>query len=327
MDRRAFIGTLAGGLLAAPLAAEAQQAGKIYRVGYLGYDLPGSDPSALSGLHQGLRDRGYREKENITIEYRFAEDHPDRLAHLIGELIGLKVAVLITQGTAVTAAAKRATTTLPIVSVSADPVGSGFIRSLARPGGNITGLSFAVGENFSEKWLELARDTVPKASRVGVMWNPTNQSAAAALQRMKLLAPTFGFQLSSYTVRTAADIDEAFAAVSNARLAAVIVQTDPLIVAQKNRIVKLAAVKRIPTIYSLREFVDGGGLMSYGPNLFDLWRRAADYVDRILNGAKPAELPVEQPSKFELVINLKTAKALGLTIPPSLLQRADQVIE
>ena len=327
MDRRAFISGMAGGLLAAPLASEAQQAGKVPLIGYLGYGGPGSDPSGIAGLRQGLRELGYVENQNIVVEYRYAEDRPDRLAPLIVELTNLKVDVLIAQGTAVTAATKRAATRTPVVSVSGDPVGSGFVQSLARPGGNITGLSFAQGENFGGTWLQLVRDAVPKASRVGIIWNPTNRSAAAALKEIEAVVLGRSLRLSSHPVRRPEDIDAAFLTVTRAHVGALIILTDPLVVGQTAQIVRLAAVSRVPAVYGLREFVDAGGLISYGPSLVDLWRRAATYVDRILKGAKPADLPIEQPTKFELVINLKTAKALGLTIPPSLLQRADQVID
>jgi putative tryptophan/tyrosine transport system substrate-binding protein len=326
VDRRRFLPTSLAGVLVAPRAAEAQGE-KVHRVGYLGYDAPGSDPSAIAGLRQGLRDLGYLERQNLVIEYRFADGHPDRLPSLITELTNLGVGVLITQGTAVTEAAKKATTTIPIVSVSGDPVGTGLVQSLARPGGNITGLSFGQGETFGGKWLELVRDTIPKATRVGIIWNPTNRSGAEIIKEMEVLAPQLGLQLSSHAVQNGTDIDAAFAAVSTARTAALIVQTDPLVVSQKSRLVSMAAARRIPTIYGLREFVEAGGLMSYGPSLVALWRRAATYVDKILKGAKPSDLPIEQSMTFELVINLKTAKALGLTIPPSLLARADQVIE
>jgi putative ABC transport system substrate-binding protein len=326
MDRRAFIFGIAGGLLAAPLAADAQQGGKFWRIGYLGYGAPGSDPSGIEGLRQGLRELGYVENQNIVVEYRYAEGKPDRLASLIGELIDLKVEILLAQGTAATAAVKRRTTTTPIVTVSNDPVGSGFVQSLARPGGNITGLSFAVGESFSGKWLQLVRETVPKASSVGIIWNPATRWGAS-LEEMKALAPGLSLRLSSHPVRSREDIDAAFATVTRAHVGALIIQTDPLVVGQTAQIVRLASASGIPTVYGLREFVDAGGLVSYGPSLFDLWRRSATYVDKILKGAKPGDLPIEQPTKFELVINLKTAKALGLTIPPSLLQRADQVIE
>ena len=327
MNRRAFLETLAGGLLAAPLAAEAQQAAKKPRIGYVVYGASGSDPSGIAGLRQGLQELGYVENQNIIIEYRYAEGNPDRLPSLIAELTHLKVDLIVTQGTAVTAVAQHEAGTTPIVLVAADPVRSGFVQSLARPGGNLTGLTVAQAEHFSEKWLELVKDTVPKASRVGIIWNPTNPILGASLREMQTVAPGLGLRLSSQPVRSAADIDAAFAAMTRAKVAAVIVQTDPLVVERTAQILRLAAAHRVPTIYGLREFVDAGGLMSYGPNLADLWRRAATFVDKILRGAKPGDLPVEQPTKFELVINLKTAKALGLTIPPSLLLRADQVIE
>jgi putative ABC transport system substrate-binding protein len=327
VQRREFIGTLALSLLASLLAVKAQPAQKVPHIGYVGYDAPGSDPSGIAGLRQGLRELGYVENQNIVIEYRYAEGNPDRLPGLIAELTRLKADLILTQGTAVTAAAQRAAGTTPIVFVAADPVRSGFVQSLARPGGNITGLSVAQAEHFSEKWLELVKDTVPKASRVGIIWNPTNPILGANLREMVAVAPGLGLQLSSQPVRSVTDIDAAFAAMARTRVAALIVQTDPLVVSRTAQILRLAAAHRVPTIYGLREFVDAGGLMSYGPNFADLWRRAAIYVDKILKGVKPADLPVEQPTKFELVINLKTAKALGLTIPPSLLARADQVIE
>ena len=327
MHRRRFLLTSLAGALAGPVVVEAQQTGKVPHIGYVGYGAPGSDPAEIVGLQQGLRALGYIENQNIVIEYRYAKGSPDRLPRLIAELTHLNVDLILTQGTAVTAAAQHEAVTTPIVSVSGDPVSSGFVKSLARPGGNITGLSFALAKDFGGKWLELVKETVPKASRVGIIWNPTNLSGAAAAKEIEALAPGLGLRLSTQPIRSAADFDAAFAAVTRAKVAALIVMTDPLVSGQPANIVRLAAANRVPTVYGLREFVDAGGLMSYGPNLADLWRRAATYVDKILRGAKPGDLPVEQPTKFELVINLKTAKALGLTIPPSLVARADQVIE
>jgi putative tryptophan/tyrosine transport system substrate-binding protein len=325
MNRRAFVTGL-GAVLAAALAARAQPR-KAPVVGYLGYDAPGSDPTGIAGLRDGLRELGYVENQNIFIEYRFAESQDDRLAALIRELMILKVDLLLAQGTAVTAAAKRATATIPIVAVAGDPLGSGFVQSLARPGGNITGLSTGQAANFGGKWLEIVKATIPQASLVGVILNPTNRSSVERLSEMESVAPSLGLRVMSHVVKKSADIDDAFVAVTRAHVAAVVIMADPLVVGEKAHVVKAAAAHRVPAIYGFREFVDAGGLMSYGANLADLWRRAATYVDRILKGAKPADLPVEEPRKFELIINLKTAKALGLTIPPSLLLRADQVID
>jgi putative ABC transport system substrate-binding protein len=241
--------------------------------------------------------------------------------------MNLRVGLLLAQGTSVTAAAKRATATIPIVSVSGDPLGAGFVQSLSRPGGNITGLSFGQAKNFGGKWLEIVRAIIPKASLVGIILNPANRSSAERIGEMESVAPSLGLQLISRAVKDSVDIDVAFDALTRAQVAAVIIMTDPLVVGETTHIVNAAAIRAVPAIYGLREFVDSGGLMSYGPNIADLWRRAATYVDKILKGAKPADLPVEEPTKFEFIINLKTAKALGLTIPPSLLLRADQVIE
>jgi putative ABC transport system substrate-binding protein len=326
MDRRRFLVTSLAGAVAAPLAGAAQPAAKIPRLGHVFLGTSGSDPAAIEGLRQGLRERGSIENPNIVIEYRYADGNADRLPRLIAELTDHKIDVLVTQGTAATAAAKQAPTTTPVVFVALDPVGSGLVQSLARPGGNITGLSFAHGENFSGKWLALVRDATPRVTRVGIILNPDNRANLAHVREMETLAPGLGPRLSSHRVRTPEDMDVVFAALTKERVGALIVETDPTTITLRRQIVRLATVNRLPTIYGVREFVEAGGLMSYGANLFALWRRAAFYVDRILKGSKPAELPVEQSTKFELVINLKTAKALGLTIPPSLLLRADQVI-
>ena len=313
-------------IMLGPLAAEGQPTATIPRIGYLWSGPSGSDPTETRGLRQGLGELGWIDGQNIAIESRYADGNLDRLPGLLAELIRLKVAVLVTPGTPVTAVAKRMAGTTPVVSVSNDPVGSGFVQSLARPGGTITGLSFGADAGFSGKWLELVKETTPKASRVAIIWNPTNRSNAAAVEEMKVLAPKLGLRLSSPAVRTPADIDAAFATLSRTRVGAVIIASDPFITAQRAQVARLAIANGLPTVSSLRYYVDSGGLMAYGPNLF-LYRRAAFYVDRILKGAKPADLPVEQPTKFELVINLKTAKSLGLTIPPSVLARADQVID
>jgi putative tryptophan/tyrosine transport system substrate-binding protein len=325
MDRRAFVTGL-GVVLAAPPGAQAQQR-KVPLLGYVGYGKPDSDPAGIAGLRDGLRELGLVENQNIFIEYRFAEGKPDRFPNLIRELMNLHVDLLLAQGTSVTAAAKRATGTIPIVSVSGDPLGSGHVQSLSRPGGNITGLSFGQAMDFGGKSLEIVRAIIPTAPLVGIILNPANRSSAERIGEMESVAPSLGLQLISRAVKDSVDIDVAFDALTRAHVAAVIIMTDPLVVGEATHIVNVAAIRGVPAIYGLREFVDAGGLMSYGPNLADLWRRAATYVDKILKGAKPADLPVEEPTKFELVINLKTAKTLGLTIPPSLLLRADQVLE
>ena len=326
MNRRVFVTGL-GAVLAAQRAAEAQQA-QSPRIGYLWSGKRGSDPVETGGLLQGLRELGYSEGRNIVIEYRYAEDQLDRLPGLIAELTTtLKVAVLVSVGTPVTAAAKREAGETPVVSVSSDPVGLGFVRSLARPGGTLTGLSTGPEADFCGKWVELVKELVPKASRVGIVWNPANQSSSPVVKKIEVLAPPLGLRLTPQPVQGPVDIDAAFATLVRDRVAALIIVTDPFLAAHRDQILRLAAANRIPTIAGVRYFVEPGGLMYYGPNFFDLFRRAAYFVDKILKGAKPADLPIEQPTKFELVINQKTAKTLGLTIPPSLLLRADQVIE
>jgi putative tryptophan/tyrosine transport system substrate-binding protein len=326
MDRRTFMGTLTLGLLAAPLAAEAQQAGKVYRIGVLFGGAPGSDPNAVRGLQEGLRKLGHLENKTILVEYRYADGQLDQLPHLIAELTDLKVDVLVTAGAVVTAVAKRETTALPIVSVTGDPVRAGLVQSLARPGGNITGAAFQSDVSFRGKWFEFARESVPKSSLVGYAWSPDNRSSPS-LEEMEALATRLRFRVRPYPMRHGDDIEPAFMAMRKARIDVLIATIDATLMAQRTRIAGLAAAARIPTIFELREFVDAGGLMSYGPSLRDLYRLAATQVDKILKGASPADLPIEQSTKFDLVINLKTAKALGLTIPPSLLLRADEVIE
>jgi putative tryptophan/tyrosine transport system substrate-binding protein len=326
MDRRGFLLTSLAGALTAPFAAEAQQT-QSPRIGYLWSGKRGSDPVETGGLLQGLHELGYSEGRNIVIEYRYAEDELDRLPGLVAELTGLKVAVLVSVGTPVTAAAKREAGETPVVSVSSDPVGLGFVRSLARPGGTLTGLSTGPEADFCGKWVELVKELVPKASRVGIIWNPANQSSSPIVKKIEVLAPPLGLRLTPQPVEGPVDIDAAFATLVRNRVAALIIVTDPFLAAHRDQILRLAASGHIATVAGVRYCVEPGGLLYYGPNFFDLFRRAAYFVDKILKGAKPADLPVEQPTKFELVINLKTAKALGLTIPPSLLARADQVIE
>ena len=328
MERRAFLGVIAGGLLAAPLAAEAQQVGKVPRIGFLSVTSPSDRPPLLDAFRQGLRELGWVEGQNIVIDYRYAEDRVDRLPGLAAELVRLKVDLIVSEGTQGVTAARNATETIPIVMITVrDPVGTGLIASLARPGGNVTGMSGSAGLEIVAKQLELLKETVPKISRVAILSNPTNAYHQLAIREVNVAARSLGVQLQLLEARGPNEFDGAFAAMAKERVGALLVLSDAMLSSHRTRLADLAARSRLPSAYAVRESVEAGGLMSYGPSFLDLFRRAATYVDRILKGAKPADLPVEQPTKFELVINLKTAKALGLTIPQSLLQRADQVIE
>ena len=278
-------------------------------------------------FRQRLRELGYVDGQNIAFEVRSAEGRAERLPDLAADLVRLKVDVIVAGGTPAPLAAKRATTAIPIVMASAgDPVGSGLVASLARPGGNVTGLSLLVPE-LGGKRLQLLKEVVPGVSRVAVLWNAANPYPVLVWRQTEAAARALGVHLQSLDVRGPDDLEGAFAAATRGRAGALITVEDPLTFGQRKRIVDFAARARLPAMYGFREFVDAGGLMSYAASLADLSRRAATYVDKILKGAKPADLPVEQPTKFELVINLKTAKALGLTIPPSVLIRADQVIQ
>jgi len=327
LGRRRFLAVIAGGLLAAPLAAEAQQAGKVYRIGYL------STRSSTTGMppevfRQGLRELGWIEGRNIVFDYGFAEGRFERLPELAAELVRLKVDMIVAVQTPAAAAAKNATTTIPIVGISLiDPVGIGLISSLARPGGNITGLSFDASVETFGKALDLLKATIPKVRYVAVLSNPANPGQPPAIRDLKAAARSLGVQLQLLEARGPNEFDGAFAAMAKERAGALFVVADSMFNVHGAQLANLAARNRLPAMYGLRENVEAGGLMSYGASLSSLFRRAATYVDKILKGAKPADLPVEQPTKFDLVINLKTAKALGLTIPPSVLARADEIIE
>jgi putative ABC transport system substrate-binding protein len=329
MDRRVFIGTLAGGLLAAPFAAEAQQAAKVARIGYLTTNLA-ANLHLREAFLEGLRDLGYGEGRNVVIEYRSAEGKLERFPALAAELVALKVDVIVAANTRAALAAKQATRTLPIVfSTAVDPVTSGLVTSLARPGGNVTGLSNLAPELVG-KCLELLKQAVPGVSRVAVLWQPGGygeRTEKDMLKEAEVAARALGVRLQFVEARGPENFDRAFSDMTRARANALTVLTSVIFVSERRRLVDLAAKNRLPAVYPGREFVDAGGLMAYGSDLADLNRRAATYVDKILKGAKPGDLPVEQPTKFELVINLKTAKALGLTIPPSVLGRADEVIQ
>jgi putative ABC transport system substrate-binding protein len=332
IERRTFLAGTGAVLLTAPLAAEAEQAAKVPRIGWLSLNRVASpSPHLTEAFRQGLRDLGYVEGRNVVIEYRDAEGKLERLPALAAELVALQVDVIVAGGGTPTAlAAKQATKTIPIVFASAgDPVGSGLVTSLARPSGNVTGLSNLAPELVGKR-LEQLTQAVPGVSRVAALWQPGGlgeRTDKDVLKEAEAAARTLAVRLQLVEARGPADFDRAFSDMTKARAGALTVLPSLMFSSERRRLVDLAAKTRLPAVYPQRDFVDAGGLMAYGPNLADLFRRTATYVDKILKGAKAADLPIEQPTKFELVINLKTAKALGLTIPPSLLQRADQVIE
>jgi putative tryptophan/tyrosine transport system substrate-binding protein len=329
ITRRRFHATGVGVILA-PLAAEARQAAKVARIGILALTRAAGATHTLEAFLQGLRDLGYVEGRNVVIEYRDAEGKVERLPALAAELVALEVDVIVVAGSPAILPAKQATRTIPIVfTAAADPVASGLVTSLARPGGNVTGLSLLSAELVGKR-LELLTQAVPGVSRVAVLWQPggfAERTDRDALKEAGVAARALGVQLQFVEARGPADFDRAFSDMTRARAGALSVLGSAMLFVDRRRLVALAAKNRLPAVYPLRDFVDAGGLMAYGPNIADLYRRAATYVDKILEGAKPADLPVEQPTKFELVINLKIAKALGLTIPQTVLLRADEVIE
>jgi len=329
MIRAALAVALAVGILALPPASEAQQSGKRVVIGMLSPGSPSSDAGQQAFLKR-LQDLGWVVGQNLMIEPRYAAGKLDRLPDLAAELVQRKVSLIVAVGTPASLAAKHATAAIPIVILAGDPVGTGLVASLARPGGNITGLTSDAGLELAElgaKRLELLKEAAPKISRVGILTNPSNPAEARAIAKAPALARTLGLTLVPLEVRSPGDFDGAFAVLSHERADALIVVENSLNFEQRQLIIDFAARNRLPTVFGDSVFADAGGLMSYGTDFVDLLRRTATYIDKILKGANPADLPVEQPTKFELVINLKTAKALGLTIPPSLLLRADQVIE
>jgi putative ABC transport system substrate-binding protein len=330
IDRRTFLAGTGAVLLAAPLAAEAQQPAKVARIGWLAATNATTDPRLPEAFLQGLRDLGYIEGRNLVIEFRGTEGKPERFPALAAELVALKVDVIVTGSTPGTVAAKQATKTLPIVFTgTADPVGSGLVTSLARPGGNVTGSS-NLSPELVGKSLELLTQAVPGVSRVAALWQPGalgERTEKDMLKGAEAAARAVGMRLQFVEARGPADFDRAFSDMTTARAGALTVLPSGMFSSELRRLVDLAAKNRLPAVFPFRWFADAGGLMSYGANYADLMRRAATYVDKILKGAKPGDLPVEQPTKFELVINLQTAKALGLTIPPSLLRRADEIIQ
>jgi len=313
-------------LLAASVAVQAQQAARVYRIGFVSPTSPGP---TIHAFGRALRGLGYVEGQNVIVEPRFAEGRSDRLAELIAEVIRLKVDVLVVGSTLGALAAKRATTTVPIVFAGLiDQVGPGIVASLARPGGNITGVTFGIGgAGFAGKWVELLKEAGPDVSHVAALWNSANPASAPLVREMQAAARTLNVRLDALDAGNLTKLDRAFAVISTSGARGVIVTADPFFHANRAQIVQFVARKRLLAVYFTKDFVDAGGLMAYGSSIADSYRRAATYVDKILKGAKAADLPIDQPTRFELVINLKTARALRLTIPQSLLLRADQVIE
>jgi putative tryptophan/tyrosine transport system substrate-binding protein len=327
MRRREFIATLVCAAVSS-VAAHAQQTGKVYSIGFLTVGASGvNNTPGLPAFVNGLQQLGWIEGKNVVIEYRYAENRLNRLSELAAELARLNVDVIVAAGTLAPLAAKRATATIPIVMTSAgDPLGTGLVASLARPVGNITGLSLMSPE-IAAKRLELLRDIIPELARVAVIWNAANPYPAFVFKETESAASQLKIEVQSLEVRTLDDINSALAAALQKKAGALITVEDPLTQNYRKQIADFATKNRMPAMSGLREYVNDGGLLSYGPNLADLYRRAAGYVDKILKGARPVDLPVEQPATFELVINLKTAKALGLTVPDKLLATADEVIE
>ncbi len=315
-------------MFALSIPAEAQQPKKVPRIGLLSITSASAVARNSEAFRQGLRDLGYMEGQNIVIEYRYAEGSAERLPHLIAELIQLKVDIIVVSGAAGALAAKNARISIPVVFAAVtDPFEHGIIASLARPGGNITGTSLAVGEGFSGKWVELLKETVPKVERVSVLRNPTHPVSEVFQRETQAAGRALGVRLQFFEARDPNQLDSALSRIEKERAGALLVTPDPLFFSERKRIADFAARRRLPSIFLFREFADAGGLMAFGPSISDSYRRAATYVDKILKGAEPADLPVEQPTKFELVINLKTAKQIGLTIPQSVLYRADEVIK
>jgi putative tryptophan/tyrosine transport system substrate-binding protein len=326
MKRRDFITLLGGAAAAWPLAARAQQPGKLPTIGFLVPGTPSTHGQWFAALAQRLRELGWIEGRTIAVQYRWAEGRSERFAEIAAEFVQLKVDVIVTASTVATEAAKHATSVIPIVfAVAGDPVGIGLVASLARPGGNVTGLSLQQIETVGKR-IELLREVVPGLGRLAILANVGSPTVVLDMREVQATARTLGLDIITLEIRRGEDIVPAFEAL-NGRAQALYVVIDPLVGTHRIRINTLVLAARLPTMHTFREAVELGGLMSYGPNLQDLYRRAAAYVDKILRGAKPADLPIEQPTKFDLVINLTTAKALGLEVPPTLLGRADDVIE
>jgi ABC-type uncharacterized transport system substrate-binding protein len=326
MQRRTVLSLLGSALLGTRSVAEAQHAGKLRRIGFL-WDTPQVWPHALEAFRQGLRDLGWIEGQNIVIEYRWAEGKFDRLPGLVEDLVRLKVDLIVAPTSIYTGAAQRVTSTIPLVFAShADPVNSGHVVSLARPGSNATGLTIIMSETMA-KSLELLKEALPGRSTVAVIWDPGTPSHTPALKAVETAGRALGLRIQALGVRSVAEFDGAFSAAAREHAGAVLVLSTPLYMGGAKQLAQLGLARKLPTMFGPREHVEAGGLMSYSPDRADLYRRAAGYVDKILKGANPADLPVQQATRFELVVNLRTAKALGLTLSPTVLARANQIIE
>jgi putative tryptophan/tyrosine transport system substrate-binding protein len=322
----AFLITLTLGFLVGLLAAEAQQTGKLSRIGFLGNSTAALEANLVGPFREGLRELGYIEGQNIVIESRWAEGQYERFPALIAELLAQHVEVIVAAGTPASRAVKQVTTSVPLVMVAVgEPVATGLVASLGQPGGNITGLT-SISEDLEMKRLELLREVLPTVSRIAVLWNPENQSLLAELKEIRAAARVLGMTVQALEVQTPGEFEETFNTIIREQPGALLVMADRLFLHNRQQIMDFATRRRLPGVYAYRELVEAGGLMSYGPSYAGMHRRATYFVDRILKGAKPADLPVERPMTFELVLNLKTAEALGLTIPPTLLFQADEVI-
>jgi putative tryptophan/tyrosine transport system substrate-binding protein len=327
MIRREFITLIGGAATAWPLAAHAQQAGKIPRVGFMGNSTAALEANLVGPFRDGLRELGYQEGRNIVIEYRWAEGNYERFPALVAELLAVPVDVIVTAGTPATLAVKKATSTMPLVMIAVgDPVGTGVVPSLARPGRNITGLS-SIAPDLEGKRLELLREVIPNLSHVVLFLNPLNPFHTVSMRQALTAAQALGIKLQPLEVRTSGELDGAFAAIVREKPDALLILADRVFLHDRKRMMDFATEHRLPSVNAYRELVEAGGLMSYGPSYEDMHRRAADYVDKILKGTKPGDLPVEQPTKFTLILNLKAARTLGIDVSPMLLARADEVIE
>ena len=327
MQRREFITLLSGIVAAWSLAARAQQPAKIPRIGFLGNSTATMEANLIGPLRDGLRELGYEEGRNVIIEFRWADGKYDQFPALVAELLAAKVDVIITAGTPATLAIKKATSTVPLVFIAVgDPVGTGVVPNLGRPGGNITGLS-SIAPDLEGKRLELLREVVPKLSHVAFFLNPANAFHTASMRQARVAAQSLGIKLQPMEVNKSEQLDGAFASIVKEKPDALLILADRVFLHNRKRMMEFAIQQRLPSVNAYRELVEAGGLISYGPSYEDMHRRAAVYVDKILKGTKPADLPIEQPTKFTLLINLKTAKTLGLTVPPTLVARADELIE